>query len=372
MIAILQAKIKLLINRPWNFIISTLVALLFALVYTQLLSFSSPTTVQVPFIVQEESEKINRISKELKESDMFHFYEVDQNKLAKILLYFRSEFALELYEDSFTVIEGFGSISARATEQYVQSIYMKKEQTKRLESLLNNYYTEEEAGRKLKNIKTASLFNLQEKSFKQREETAIDYTYQVLFGLTLFFVIYTVAYRVLYIFIEKQSGVWDRMILSSISKSEMYIGNLLYSFLTGYLQVAIVFFVFRFIVAVDFHGRFLLTLLLLIPYVFSIVALSLFIASLVKNVQQFNALIVIIAISMAMIGGSFWPLEIVQSKVLLSLANFVPIKYGIDLLNGITVYNLPLSELLMPVSILLLMGVVLMGLGIHFIERRHI
>ena len=66
-----------------------------------------------------------------------------------------------------------------------------------------------------------------------------------MFGFTLFFVIYTIAYNVLPILIEKNEGVWDRMILSPLRKWEMYAANFIYSFVTGYLQVLLIFLDFR-------------------------------------------------------------------------------------------------------------------------------
>jgi len=41
-----------------------------------------------------------------------------------------------------------------------------------------------------------------------------------------------------------------------------------------------------------------------------------------------------------------------------------------EILKGVTIYQLPLSELLFPISMLLLIGVVLMGFGIIAMERR--
>lgn len=105
---------------------------------------------------------------------------------------------------------------------------------------------------------------------------------------------------------------------------------------------------------------------------FAIVALSLLITAIVKNMQQFNAILPIISVSMAMIGGAYWPIEIVESKLLLTLAKADPLYYGMQALEGIVVYGYPLSEVLIPVSVLVLMGVGMMGIGIHLMERRHI
>src|SRR5690625_5732946 len=98
------------------------------------------------------------------------------------------------------------------------------------------------------------------------------------------------------ILVEKKSGVWDRMILSPVRKWEMYAGNFLYSFLIGYLQVIIIFCIFRFIIKIDFYGTFLQTLLVLIPYVLAIVALSTFLFCGVISSHQFNVAVPIVMV----------------------------------------------------------------------------
>src|SRR5690625_3197318 len=119
----------------------------------------------------------------------------------------------------------------------------------------------------------------------------------------------------------------------------MYACNLLYSFLVLYLQVVLIFSIFRYIVKVDFYGTFDQTLLILIPYVLAIVALSTFLVGIVKSVQQFSAAVPIVAVSMAMIGGAYWPLEIVDSSFMIMLSKLVPITYAMDALQGVTVYG---------------------------------
>ena len=64
--------------------------------------------------------------------------------------------------------------------------------------------------------------------------------------------------------------------------------------------------------------------LFIIPYVFSIVALSVLLTAIVKNVQHFNAVIPIVSVSTAMIGGAYWPLEIVESPILIALSKLNP------------------------------------------------
>lgn len=369
--AIFWSRIKMLIHRPWNFIITTAATFAFALFFSLILGGTSSSMLNVPIVAGDEGMENSSIGKQLTTSENHNFYWVTEEELKDQINKGNVEQGVFLYEDRFEIFEGVISANTLLIEQLVKNIYIKELQFDKLEELIAST-SPDNVDKKVAEIKNASLFTIEERSFKQEGDVPIDYRYQALFGMTLFFIIYTIAYRVLNILVEKQAGLWDRMILSPVSKTEMYAGNLLYSFFEGYIQVVIIFSIFHFIVGVDFHGKFLLSLLLIIPYVFTIVALSLFITGLVKNVQQFNAAIPIVAVSMAMIGGAYWPLEIVQSDTLLFLSNFMPIKYSIELLNGIVVFNLPLRELLVPTSILLAMGVVLMVLGIRFMERRHV
>src|SRR5699024_10939026 len=80
----------------------------------------------------------------------------------------------------------------------------------------------------------------------------------------------------------------------------------------------------------------------------------------------------IVSLSMAMLGGAFWPLEIVDSDFMLLLSNIIPIKYGLDLLNGITSSGYTWEDMLEPTAILLLMSVVFTGIGIPLMEMRFI
>ncbi|HLR70205.1 MAG TPA: hypothetical protein VK085_02090 [Pseudogracilibacillus sp.] len=59
----------------------------------------------------------------------------------------------------------------------------------------------------------------------------------------------------------------------------------------------------------------------------------------VKTIEQFNAVIPIVSVSMAMIGGVYWPLEIVASKFMLMLSKIVSITYRMEVLNGVTIYG---------------------------------
>lgn len=214
------------------------------------------------------------------------------------------------------------------------------------------------------------MFTVEAKSFLGENSWIYDPQLQTVFGFAVFFVIYTIAYNVMNLLLAKQSGIWDRFILSPAKKWEMYLGILLYAFILGYIQVVIVFSIFHYVLDIDFYDGFGKTLIILIPYVLSIVSLSVFLAGISKNVQTFDVLVPLISVSFAMIGGAYWPIEIVSNKILLTLSEFVPIYHIMEAFKAVTIYGEGLSATLFPVSILLLMSVVFMGLGLNLMERR--
>lgn len=370
MIGILLAKLRLFFRSPWTFIMTTLMSIGFALI----LGGTTSNIINVPVYVANDKVQESIVWDMLEESDVFNFQTLTKDELKQRIANGKSEYGVALHENNFQVMVGIDSHNVSLVQQTVQEAYMKKEQYELIYNEANATTLDEKKKLRedLQNSQDNPPFTIQAENFRGSDTVIVDNTFHTLFGFTLFFVIYTIAYNVFHILVEKKDGVWDRMILSPVKKWEMYGANLIYSFLTGYLQLAIVFLVFRYLVGVDFNGKFVETLILVIPYVFAIVAMSILITGLVKTVQQFNAVIPIIAVSMAMIGGAYWPLEVVESKFMIALSKVDPITYGMEALNGVAVYGYSLGEVLYPISILLLMGVVMTGIGIHLMERRHV
>ncbi|MCQ6275026.1 ABC transporter permease [Bacillus sp. V3B] len=371
MIGILLAKCRMFIRNPWTFLLMTAMSLGFALV---LGGSNQENTIQVPVYVEDEVILASVVGETIEESDVFAFKWMTEEELTEQIANGKAEVGVKLQENDFQLLVGVDSPNVAMIKQTIQGAYVEREQQERILQD-GNFESVVEKEKMRENLETAMespIFTIEKSNFKASDTFVYDSTLQSLFGFTLFFVIYTIAYNILPILSEKNEGVWDRMILSPLRKWEMYVANLIYSFVTGYLQVLIIFLIFHYEVGVDFNGNFVEVCLLIIPYVFSIVALSILITALVKNIQQFNAVLPIISVSSAMIGGAYWPLEIVESKLLLALSKINPLTYGIEVLNGVAIYGYPMEELLFPISILILMGVVMTGIGIHLMEKRHV
>lgn len=72
---------------------------------------------------------------------------------------------------------------------------------------------------------------------------------------------------------------------------------------------------------------------------------------------------------MAMLGGTFWPIKIVTNDIMLALAKTTPIFYSVEAMRGAIVFDASVMDILQPISILLLMGVLFIGIGLNLMER---
>ena len=362
MIGIILAKLQLFFRKPATFIIMTAISIIFA--YTVGLGGQGKIEIPVYTTLTNTEELLGHLN----ESESFSFVKSTKEDAENEVRGGRAVAAVELLEKGFTIIHSSDETNIPLIENELRLVYAKKLQD---ESVLAQTDEPAKVAALLKQAEESPFFNVKQSNFKNDQEKIYDGRLHSIFGFSLFFVIYTIGGNVYPIMEEKQNRIWDRLILSSVYKWEMYAGNLLFSFIIGYAQIFVIFCTFRYVAGVDFYGGFTKTLIVLIPYVIAIVALCILLASLAGTPRKYMSYLTIIATPLAMLGGAYWPLDIVTSKVMLFLAKITPVNYGMQLLNGATVNGYSYGELLEPMSILLLMAVIMMGIGINVIEKRN-
>lgn len=243
-----------------------------------------------------------------------------------------------------------------------------------VQPLLDQFYTTEqltdrvgESARERMN-QLAEAFAVDKKPM--RSGSQFDQSLHSLFGFTLYFSIFTIAFSVSSILNLKEEGIWNRLILSPTTKSRIYVGNIISSFILGYAQIAIVLLIFKFVFGYSFHGGFWKLFIAVIPFLFAIMSIGVFLSGIVKNSQQLDAVIPLFATSVAMLGGAFWPLDVVGSDWILKLAYASPILYGMEMMKGVTMYNWTWQEFLLPSAVLFFIGASVIGIGINLMERK--
>ncbi|WP_309119616.1 ABC transporter permease [Paenibacillus sp.] len=365
MLAILKVQLQQMKRNPATMLLMIVMTVLF----TVAMGANAVTSVPVyafpdPALSADDAEAwLERLNR----SETFEFVLEAESEAKERVTEGKAEFALRLLPDDYRIVAAVdNSANLQALAHYVRTVYEEELTIRAAEASSGGSSIRVELEERL----AAPALRVASSEVATEEDFKYDARVQALFGFALFFSIFTVAYSVNALLEEKRSGVWDRVILSPVTKISMYVGHLVNSFIAGYVQIAVVFVLFRYVFDFPVGDSFATLLVLIGVYTFAVVALGLLLAGLVQTPQQMSVLIPIVAVSSAMIGGAYWPIEIVTNPALLALAKVIPVTYGMEALKGVAYYGYTWSELLRPVSYMLLIGVACMGVGINLIERR--
>ncbi|WP_077622895.1 ABC transporter permease [Sediminibacillus massiliensis] len=330
--------------------------------------FGASDHVDVPIYftqtMNEDEQEI--ILDRLNQSDTYVFTETDKQTAEKQVALGEIAFAIEALSDDYRMLTATDDPNQALVDQYVKQVYREELRLQDVEAVSDAPDFRDKASEYLEDPPIALTSKTAEGA---SSSGGYDQRNQFLFGMTLFFAIYTIIFSLGKVAEEKRTGTWNRVILSPVRKFHLYIGHLTYSFMIGFLQIAIMFLFFRYLFHYEIGDNFSLILLSVACYTFAVVALGMLLIGLVKSLEQLNALVPIIATSMAMIGGAYWPIEAVSNEVLLGISKVVPVTYGMEALKGISVGQ-NLASLAQPLSILIVIGVVCMGIGINLMERK--
>lgn len=203
-----------------------------------------------------------------------------------------------------------------------------------------------------------------------KEETAYSAVKHSVVGFSLFFAMFTIVFGVSDILMEKEYNTWQRQMVSPISKFSILSGNLFATFALGFLQVSLMFLASKYVFKVEWAGNMLHLVLIIAAFVFCVAAIGMTLSNFVNTIGQLSAISPVIITGTAMLGGCFWPLEIVTAKPLLFLSMFTPQRWAIAAIEKVVVHGYHISEVMGSVGILLGMGTVYMILGTYLLERK--
>lgn len=367
MYAIIKNHIQHIIHQPFTVIGMILLTILFGSILGSSQIQSHSQKIIPTYSSELSSEEMVEIIPLLNNTGEFLFEIKSKEEVEQLFNDNSIDIAVDLKQESFIITTGAQTSDVTLVEAHLYSNLIKISTVLEAANQLNK--TPNEIMNQLE--QSEALYPIEETSF-DRDDFIYDQSLQSLFGFSLFFVFYTVTFTVSAIVQQKSEGIWNRVLLSPLSKMQMYLGHIVFSLMLGYLQLFIIFNVFQYGLGVDFYGGFAKSLLVIIPFLFAITSLGVLISAFVKNPRQLNALIPLLAVSMAMIGGAYWPIEIVQSEMMIALSKVVPLFYGMEMLKGATYLHWSFEQFLLPTSILFTFGVICMGIGLNIMERKEV
>lgn len=193
---------------------------------------------------------------------------------------------------------------------------------------------------------------------------------QLLFAFTFLVSMFIVGFRVNNVTHDKVSGVWNRMILSPISKTSMYSGYILYSFLITLFQIIVVLMIFKYVMNYEVGDHLWLIILIAAFFTFSMISIAMLITGLVKTPEQFYGIYPSLIPLIPLVSGAYMMPGTITNPVLLFIADLFPMAHAMEAILSVIFYGAGLQDVMMSLLIMLLMGIVAMGIGINLIERR--
>lgn len=175
-------------------------------------------------------------------------------------------------------------------------------------------------------------------------------------GMGTMFVLMTIFGGMSALIVEREQWTLQRLASMPLSRSSLLAGKIMARFCLGLLQFLVVFVVGA-LFQMNFGKDPLALLLLVIMYTLSITALSFAIGPGLKTPAQASGLGLLLTLTMAPLGGAWWPMDI-SPKFMQIIGHITPVAWAMDGFTALTYRGATLTDLWIPLMVLLGMTVV--------------
>ncbi len=175
-------------------------------------------------------------------------------------------------------------------------------------------------------------------------------------GMGTMFVLMTIFGGMAALIVERQQWTLPRLAMMPVSRSTLLVGKILARVCLGLLQFVVVFIIGA-IFRMNFGQDPLALVLLVIVYSLAVTALSFAIGSGLKNPAQASGLGLLLTLTLAPIGGAWWPMDI-SPKFMQIIGHVSPVAWAMDGFTALTYNGAHLADILLPMGVLLAMTIV--------------
>jgi len=181
-------------------------------------------------------------------------------------------------------------------------------------------------------------------------------------GMGSMFVMMTVFGGMTALVVEKKQWTLQRIATMPVSRRQLLGGKILARFVLGMLQYLVVFTV-GIIASIRFGDDLVALLLVMISFILAVTALSFAIGTRVKNEAQASGLSLLLAITLAPLGGAWWSMELIPDFMRI-IGHISPIAWAMDGYNSLIFENGDLHTVLIPILVLLAITLVCFAIGV--------
>ncbi|MGB9749345.1 MAG: ABC transporter permease [Caldisericia bacterium] len=175
-------------------------------------------------------------------------------------------------------------------------------------------------------------------------------------GFGVMFVMIGAFFTAVVIAEERETNILARLLTTPITKLAILTGKLFGVFCVSIVQFLFIIFFGQFILRVNWGNSPTLVLLIAISFTLSAVGLGTILSSIVKTSSQAGAFSVLISFTTSMLGGAWWPLEIMP-KYLQNIGKLTPQYWAINGFNKIILRGFGINEIMPNFTILILYAI---------------
>ncbi len=181
-------------------------------------------------------------------------------------------------------------------------------------------------------------------------------------GMACMFVMQTVLGMAAILVEERQNRTLQRLLVMPVSRAQILGGKLLRGFGIGLFQFSVLL-VFGHFLGVTFGNNLPAALLVMLAYVLAVTAISMALATLAHTAPQADGIALLAAMTLAPLGGAWWPLSIVP-EFMRVIGHISPIAWAMDAFTSLIYEGGGLPEVIVPVLVLLGFAAVFFTFGV--------
>lgn len=389
MLSIVKLRLLRLRDEYLVFVIMTAMALGLTFIFGFSFNGYRPSVI----IVDEDNSLYSKdFIEELRQIETFRFVDMDVNSASKsveegdalVALVINKGFQNNIQKGNKITI---GQIKVKddtyilTLQETVRSLIMKMAGSKKIAEVTADFISsqkpvdkEEIESYAYKNVMDSWKYKNPLKIISTVADTGENFGYDAMkhsmIGFTVFFSMYTMVFSIGTILSDKQYKTWDRILISPISMPSILGGTMIVSFLVGIIQMAVLVLGGKYLIGIDWGNSTAGIMLVVTVFVFTVTSLGLMLSGIVKTQAQLGAMAPVILTSTSMLGGCMWPLEIVNNKVLLFLAELTPQKWAIQGMEEIAAKGMGFEAAIIPSIVLFAMGIIFFGIGVKMVKQN--
>jgi ABC-2 type transport system permease protein len=177
-------------------------------------------------------------------------------------------------------------------------------------------------------------------------------------GFMIMFVMMTIIFAGTGVILEeKKDNTWFRLILTPTGSSVILLGNILATFIKGFLQVSFIVLFSKIVLNVNWGSSLPALIILMTVFILCVTGIGIFLSTIVKTNSQLNVVASIVVTCTTMVSGCYWPLEL-EPEFMRNIAVVFPQYWAMKGMRSVIESNLGFEAILHNVIILSVIGVI--------------